>query len=217
MIKFIAALFMLVDHIGMILFPQVYVLRILGRLSMPLFAYSVARGFYYSNKKGTTARYARNLFLFALISQIPFTVLSVWINGAFALNIGFTWLLAVCLMKTLSTEKRPIALGVMCALIFLIALVIPVDYGLCGVIYPSVYFLLLFGYYKPQYVFVSTAALYALYVITGGGQIQAFSIAAFPILMIAKQRDDKIKMPRRFYYWFYPLHIAVLLGIKALL
>jgi len=217
MIKALAALFMLIDHIGMILFPQAYVLRIVGRLSMPLFAYSIARGFYYSDTKGKAARYARNLLIFAVVSQIPYTVLSVWIGGAFSLNIGFTWLLSVCLMKTLSSENKPVALGGMCALIFLLALAVPMDYGLCGVLYPSIFYLFLFGVNKPQYVFVGVTALYALYVLTGGGQIQAFSIAAFPVLMIAKKRDDKIILPRRFYYWFYPLHIAVLLVIKALL
>ena len=68
MIKALAALFMLIDHIGMILFPQAYVLRIVGRLSMPLFAYSVARGFYYSDTKGKAKRYARNLLIFAVVS-----------------------------------------------------------------------------------------------------------------------------------------------------
>lgn len=37
MIKILAALFMLIDHIGMIFFPENYLLRIIGRVSMPLF------------------------------------------------------------------------------------------------------------------------------------------------------------------------------------
>ena len=73
MIKILAALFMLIDHIGMIFFPENYLLRIIGRVSMPLFAYCIARGFYFSEQKGTTGRYARNLFLFAAVSQVPFT------------------------------------------------------------------------------------------------------------------------------------------------
>ena len=45
MIKFIAAMLMLADHIGAILFPEFIVLRILGRLAMPMFAFSMARAF----------------------------------------------------------------------------------------------------------------------------------------------------------------------------
>lgn len=69
MIKILAALFMLIDHIGMIFFPENYLLRIIGRVSMPLFAYCIARGFYFSEQKGTTGRYARNLFLLPLFPK----------------------------------------------------------------------------------------------------------------------------------------------------
>ena len=40
MIKLIAALTMLTDHIGLVLFPDVLMLRLVGRLSMPLFAHN---------------------------------------------------------------------------------------------------------------------------------------------------------------------------------
>lgn len=213
MIKTLAALFMLIDHIGMIFSPENYLLRIIGRLSMPLFAYCIARGFYFSEKKGTTGRYTRNLFLFAAVSQIPFTVLSVWIEGKFALNIGFTWLLSICFMKVLTTEKKPLALGC----IFLIALAVPMDYGLYGVLYPCVFYLFMYRAGKPQYSFVGMTALYALYVLIGGSQIQAFSIMAFPVLIIAKKYDEKLTLPRRFFYWFYPLHIGVLLLLKGVI
>lgn len=213
MIKILAALFMLIDHIGLILFPEVYWLRIIGRLSMPLFAFCIARGFHFSEQKGTTARYARNLFLFAAVSQIPFTVLSICIEGAFSLNIGFTWLLSVLFMKALMSEKRPFALGGMCSLIFLIALAVPMDYGLYGVLYPSIFYLFMYYTDKPQYAFLGMTALYALYAVIGGGQMQVFSLAAFPVLIIAKRQDEKLTLPRRFFYWFYPLHIAGLLAL----
>ena len=48
MIKLLATLFMFIDHVGMILFPDIRDLRLIGRISMPLFAYCVARGFYYT-------------------------------------------------------------------------------------------------------------------------------------------------------------------------
>jgi hypothetical protein len=213
-IKVLAALFMLIDHIGMILFPQIYILRIIGRLSMPLFAYCIARGFYFSEQKGTTMKYARNIFLFAVVSQIPFTVLSIWVEGAFSLNIGVVWLLSICLMKAFVTEKRPLYLGVTCGLIFLIALAVPMNYGLYAVLYPSVFFLYMFRVNKPQYAFLGMAILYAFNVFMSGGQIQVFTLVAFPVLLIAKKHDDIIKPSRRFFYWFYPVHIAVLLAIK---
>lgn len=38
-IKILAALFMLIDHAGLILFPEIIILRYIGRLSFPLFAF----------------------------------------------------------------------------------------------------------------------------------------------------------------------------------
>ncbi|MFB2921097.1 TraX family protein [Aerosakkonema funiforme] len=43
-IKVLAALLMLVDHIGAIFFPKIFVLRIVGRLSFPLFAWLIGQG-----------------------------------------------------------------------------------------------------------------------------------------------------------------------------
>ena len=42
--KIIAMVTMLIDHIGMILFPNIAILRIIGRLAFPIFAYFVAEG-----------------------------------------------------------------------------------------------------------------------------------------------------------------------------
>lgn len=51
MIKFIGVLTMLIEHIGAILLPEYRILRVIGRVLMPFFAYCIARGFYYSEKK----------------------------------------------------------------------------------------------------------------------------------------------------------------------
>ena len=41
-LKIIAALAMLADHAGYLLFPDVTVLRIIGRLAFPIFAFTIA-------------------------------------------------------------------------------------------------------------------------------------------------------------------------------
>ena len=42
--KILAMLIMLIDHIGMVLFPDIVILRIIGRLAFPIFAYFAAEG-----------------------------------------------------------------------------------------------------------------------------------------------------------------------------
>lgn len=215
MIKTIAALFMLIDHVGLVLFPQSYILRIIGRISMPLFAYCVARGFYYSEKNGTTQKYAKNLLIFAAVSQIPYAAMA---GSVYSLNIGFTWLLALCLMKagTMIRSRRTLA-GAVITVIMVVSLIAPVDYGLYGVLYPSLFYLFLFRWNKAQYVFLGMAVLFALDVVLGGGAIQAFSLAAWPVLATARRYDHKIKLNRNFFYCFYPAHIAVLLILRSVL
>ena len=44
MLKLIAMLTMLVDHIGLLFFPEIMAFRIVGRIAMPLFAYGIAQG-----------------------------------------------------------------------------------------------------------------------------------------------------------------------------
>ena len=184
---------------------------------MPLFAFCVARGFYYSEQRGTTARYARKLFFFAAVSQIPYTVLSFLVYGCFRLNIGFTWLLAVVFMKTITSGENPFITGIMSLLVFLISLILPVDYGLYGVIFPCVFFLFMFRTKKTLYAFLAMAILYVVYGIINKEQIQIFSLAALPVLIFAKKYDEKIKLPRCFFYIFYPAHIAVLLAVKGVI
>lgn len=49
-LKLLAALTMVIDHAGLLLFPQVAVLRWIGRISFPLFAFCVGDGCAYTRK-----------------------------------------------------------------------------------------------------------------------------------------------------------------------
>ena len=44
-LKILACFFMLVDHIGYCLFPNVSLLRTVGRLAFPIFAFQIALGY----------------------------------------------------------------------------------------------------------------------------------------------------------------------------
>ena len=43
-LKILGALSMLADHVGLMFFPEVTALRIVGRLAYPIFAYMIAEG-----------------------------------------------------------------------------------------------------------------------------------------------------------------------------
>ncbi|BFK86786.1 conjugal transfer protein TraX [Pseudoflavonifractor sp. DSM 107456] len=77
-LKYLAALFMVIDHVGMFFEPMApffppdslwfYLFRYVGRLAFPIFAFFVAEG---CRKTRHYAAYLRRLFCFAALTQIP--------------------------------------------------------------------------------------------------------------------------------------------------
>ena len=49
--KIIAVVSMLIDHIGMVLFPDSDGFRIIGRMAFPIFAYLIGEGCIYTESK----------------------------------------------------------------------------------------------------------------------------------------------------------------------
>jgi hypothetical protein len=50
-LKLIAAGAMLADHVGLMFFPEAELLRIIGRLAFPIFAFMIAEGCKYTRNK----------------------------------------------------------------------------------------------------------------------------------------------------------------------
>ncbi len=63
-LKVIAAVFMAADHIGAELFPQLDILRIIGRLSFPIFAFFIYEGCKYTHSK---PKYLARIFLLGFL------------------------------------------------------------------------------------------------------------------------------------------------------
>ncbi len=99
-IKLLACVTMLCDHIGYCM--QMYgigsynaasILRIIGRLAMPLFAFLLAEGF---KKTHNVFLYMLRMLLAALISEIPFNLMSTGrISAPHTQNVMFTLLLGL--------------------------------------------------------------------------------------------------------------------------
>ncbi len=234
MIKIFAAIFMLLDHIGVMFFyfltPQYKILRMIGRLSMPMFGYCIARGFYYSEKKGKTNKYLRNLLIFSIISQIPFSFVDFAIIGTFnlknyELNIGFTWLFALIILKMLTKIKKPFKKEQLVSILIIVAIVVltffvRMDYGLYGVCFPIVFYFFMFKSYNLLLCFFANLILYLYNCIVNSNVIfdfknsQIISIFAIFLIVLLKQNENRVKMPKKFFYWFYPAHLSVLIIIK---
>ena len=99
-LKLIALISMTVDHLGLILFGQYTVLRILGRLAFPIFAYMIAEGCRYTRSMG---KYLASLLAVALLCQTAYFVtlgsLYMCIMVTFSLSVGICWLVRIAQEK----------------------------------------------------------------------------------------------------------------------
>ena len=88
-IKLLASFFMLIDHIGFVLFPNILTLRMIGRLAFPLFAFQAGISYEHTKNK---RKYILRLIIFTIVSQIPYYLSLKAANSSEfnTLNIGAT-------------------------------------------------------------------------------------------------------------------------------
>ena len=65
-LKLIAIITMTIDHVGAVIFPDYQILRIIGRIAFPIFAYCIAVGCIYTKNIG---KYALRVLLMAILIQ----------------------------------------------------------------------------------------------------------------------------------------------------
>lgn len=216
-IKIIAVVSMTIDHIGGAFFPQYPAFRWIGRIAFPLFCYCLTVGMMYT---GDIKKYLFRLGAFAVISQ-PFWILafnSDDITGnIFNLNIFFT--LIVSLLGAWGFKERKWWLFIL-ALILLN--VINFDYAMTGLILILIFYLCRNKPWLGAVVYTLTylpalngnmADPLALKI--GGHAIgfEIFALLALPFIYI--QTNSGLKIPKWFFYIYYPVHLFAiyLIGI----
>ena len=157
MLKIIALVSMTVDHIGFFLMPKVTVLRIIGRLAMPIFAFMIAEGCFYTRSR---KKYFLNVFFIGILCQtvIYFAEKSIsqCIMITFSLSILMIFLLDHVCSYTVKGSLASVKVllwfafaAALCAL-YIVTVVLPevlkgtdfgVDYGFFGVILPVLLYL----------------------------------------------------------------------------
>jgi len=207
-LKWIAILTMTVDHVGVVLYPEHEFLRWIGRLAFPLFAYLLILGM---ESTRNIRNYFIRLFVFALISQVPFS-LAVNREPFESLNIFFTLSSGLLFIYFL---KRGSLLAL--APLF-VSLILPFDYSVYGLAVIGCMYILKA---KTKLGAVLLALLNMLWLVPPSSQF--LSIAALPLIVAHKECsqnmsvDDKASIPswrKYFFYFYYPLHLTVLYLIK---
>ena len=73
-LKLMAAALMLIDHVGAILLPETVILRCIGRLAFPIFAFFIAEGYAHTRSFG---RYLLRMAIWAAVSEIPLIKMAI--------------------------------------------------------------------------------------------------------------------------------------------
>ena len=110
-LKYIAIFAMLLDHIAWILSQTYYdqpwnhaltfVFRSIGRLTAPIMSWFLVQGYIHTSSK---KRYALRLLIFALVSQIPFSLVRSGKLWSSELNVIYTLLLSFLILCIIDSE-----------------------------------------------------------------------------------------------------------------
>ena len=218
----LAMFLMLLDHLWATLVPGNFWMTYLGRLAFPIFAFQISEGFFHSADR---RRYAKRLFLFALLSEVPFDLIyGGTMLYPFHQNVMFTLLLgllACCAIDRARGERTARATlrgALSVAGILLLSLIGMVDYGWKGVM-TVVAFYLLRDF--PFAWLAQIAALVLLNIVLFKGQTipllgwdfptQGFAVLSLlPIWLYNGRRGGGGKALQYAFYAFYPVHMLVL-------
>ena len=220
MLKIIAMISMVLDHVGDLFFPGATWLRAAGRLAMPLFAFCIAEGYAHTRDR---RKYLLRMGLFALISEIPFDLAFESRIGLSHQNIMLTFFLSILALMLYDrirggegTEGEQIpawktVLGVLAVVAFaVLALLLKADYTIFAVI--SVF---LFYALRTKHPLLRSGVSVGFLALTR--TVGYYSATGLSLLPLALYNGKKGRGLKWLFYLFYPGHLLLLAGLKFLL
>ena len=223
-IKWIAIACMLTDHIawGFVPFvtPAGQIMHVVGRITAPTMCFFIAEGYHYTH---SVKKYALRLFLFALISQFPFTLFEshtfafACFNGSESFSVIYTLLLSLLAVWAWDTIKDPVLRFL--AVLGLCLLALPGDWMFMDVVFSIVFFNFR-GDFKKQALWFSAFAAGMVFfdcfaAVQSGYSFynQLFQAGVFlclPLLALYNGKKGGGRYSKWTFYIFYPLHLLIL-------
>lgn len=239
-LKWVAIAAMLIDHTAAVLggwLPPLCsgLMRDVGRIAFPIFAYGIAQGCVYTH---SARRYLGRLLLFAVLSEIPYRLALRAGSLAFGLfNVFFTLLAgAACcqLVKFCRSKGRRWAWAAVApvAAIVLLCEILGTDYGGFGVL--CILLPYLFWESKPARIIALGSVVAFLYVVVShfqgfsyplwwmenpsalGSMLQQtlFALAGVGLIALYNGQPGS-KKGKWVFYVFYPAHLLALWMLRA--
>jgi hypothetical protein len=192
-LKLLAAATMVVDHVGVVFYPDDDWFRIVGRISFPLFVWLLVQGETYTRN---VWQYGLRLATLGIVSQPLYQV----VLAADRPNILFQLLLGlICLRLTrrFSTFALPIwILGAS------VALLTETSYGAYGIALTA-----MTRYFQPTLIWWAVwAGVHLIWALDAG----PFQLPVIGVPLLFCLANGKQGAKARWFYGFYPGHLALL-------
>ena len=225
-LKIIAMILMLLDHLWGTIIPGNQWMTLIGRMAFPIFAFLIVEGFFHTSD---IKKYMKRLFIFGLISEIPFNLIYTGsIIFPFHQNVMFTLLLGLLIineidkLKNTKEIKKKIIPILKIFLFLLISIIGFVDYGVTGVLTIVVFYL--FRGFKLAWI-GQLISLILLYIVFFEGQsvilnifnyeyflpLQSIGILSLIFIWLYNgEKGKNNKLIKYLFYSFYPVHMLVI-------
>lgn len=205
-LKMIAIVAMLIDHVGAVLLPQYGILRIIGRIAFPIFAYTLVEGFLHTHD---VKKYMMRMGILALVSEVPFDLAFFGTPLEFGhQNVFFTLFLGLVMLYLML--KAPTALR---SFLYVLALLLISEFLRTD--YNSMGLLMIFWFYQYRNNKIMKAIGVAIINVFLMGYSQVYAVLALiPILLHNREQGPKCK---GFFYGFYPVHLLVIFIVNMIL
>ena len=231
-LKILASVLMLSDHLGIALYVSgritrdaYIVFRCVGRCAFPIYCFLLCEGAKYTRNR---FRYALQLLLFGLVSELPFNLLSqrsLW--SVEAQNVFFTLFLGLLLLFLLEyVDKRRGKARKWWIILFLAAMlsaavladVLELDYGFGGILIIVIMGLNNLGLSKlrayfadDRFIRLLTAAIGIVALSMCHTNIEYYALfSLLPIGLYNGTRGLKSGALKYGFYLFYPVHLFLL-------
>lgn len=212
-LKLLACMTMLLDHIGAVFFPTCQWMRMIGRISFPLYAFLLAEGVHYTRNP---VKYGLRLLLVAVLTELPYDLLFAG-KLTWAKNSVMATLLLGFLMG-ISMKGRPFWTQLLLVIPFwLIADLFRGDYGSYGILPIAIFQI---TRQLPQRRLIQPALLFLLSLYMAGFPvrlgIQVYAVAAMlPIALYTGKKQGSSRALQWGFTLFYPAHLLLLLLIRG--
>lgn len=218
-LKLIALVAMTVDHVAQMFFSDAIILRIIGRIAYPIFAFMIAEGCFYSRHK---LRYFLTVLSVGVLCVLGFYIFL----GKFYLNIFITFALSMSIIFAIQyavKNEKTYLFFIPAVLIFLSAFLdyyLPsiigadaqvLDYGFFGVLLPVAIYL-----FKDFRIKLLALSLMLVPLALSYESVQWFAFLSLPLIAFYDGTRGKFNFKYLFYI-YYPLHFMIIYGIALLI